>query len=460
MTARAAAASLVDGSGPAGLARDGRASPRAFGQPMSLMANFRWMFAGNVVNAACQWGMLAVLAQLGDAAAVGHFILGLSVAAPVLALTMLQLQSVFVTDARGQFAFGDYFGNRLVWTAVAFLLILILAVPAVPDAAAAATVILVGVAKCIESLSDIVRALFQRRERMYLCGISLMLRGVAALAVLAVVVQLTGSVPIGTAAVALAWLLCFLLYDIAQAARLHRTHPDQQDGSLRPRFHWPTFGRLTLLALPLGVVMALISLQVNIPRYFLQWFAGSASLGYFGVLVYPMMAGMMVTTAMGQAASPRLARHYIADRAAFLRVLVRMSLLSALLGGSLIAAVWFAGSTFLGLCYGPSYAAYHAEFLVVAVAWGIQLVSSCWGYGLTAARYFRSQVALTIISCVVTAAASLYFIPDYGVMGASWAVLSTSLAMALGYAGMMIVALQKPPVSLSDTNTALDRGRP
>ncbi|NLE39325.1 MAG: hypothetical protein GX621_14995, partial [Pirellulaceae bacterium] len=34
-------------------------------KPLSLRRNFSWTLAGNLVNAACQWGVIVVLAKLG-----------------------------------------------------------------------------------------------------------------------------------------------------------------------------------------------------------------------------------------------------------------------------------------------------------------------------------------------------------------------------------------------------------
>ena len=48
-------------------------------KPLTLRRNFSWTFAGNAVYAACQWGMLVVLAKLGSPEMIGQFTLGLAV---------------------------------------------------------------------------------------------------------------------------------------------------------------------------------------------------------------------------------------------------------------------------------------------------------------------------------------------------------------------------------------------
>src|ERR1043165_9211480 len=80
----------------------------------SLRANFLWSLTGTIIYAGCQWGMLVALAKLGDAEMVGQFALALAVTAPVLMFTNLQLRSVQATDARKDYAFGDYLALRPV----------------------------------------------------------------------------------------------------------------------------------------------------------------------------------------------------------------------------------------------------------------------------------------------------------------------------------------------------------
>ena len=56
---------------------------------LSLRSNFVWILTGNLVYAACQWGMIVALAKLGSSFMVGQFSLGLAIATPVLKFTNL-----------------------------------------------------------------------------------------------------------------------------------------------------------------------------------------------------------------------------------------------------------------------------------------------------------------------------------------------------------------------------------
>jgi hypothetical protein len=85
-------------------------------QRLTLRVNFVWTLTGNVFYAACQWGILVVLAKLGTSQMVGEFALALAITAPVVIGAGLSLRGIQATDARSQYRFGDYLLLRLLTT--------------------------------------------------------------------------------------------------------------------------------------------------------------------------------------------------------------------------------------------------------------------------------------------------------------------------------------------------------
>src|SRR5687767_5255962 len=90
----------------------------------SLRRNFLLTLSGNVVYAACQWGILVVLAKLTNPESVGQFVLGIAVASPIFLLANLQLGAVQATDAKRQTTFATYLRLRLLTTAAASAVLL------------------------------------------------------------------------------------------------------------------------------------------------------------------------------------------------------------------------------------------------------------------------------------------------------------------------------------------------
>ena len=135
-------------------------------KPLSLRRNFSWTFIGNAVYAASQWGMLVVLAKLGSPEMVGQFTLGLAVTAPIVMLTNLQLDIVQATDAKKQYAFSDYLGLRLIGTTIALVAIAMVTLWTGYSLQTSLVILLVGLAKAFESVSDIFHGLIQQHERI------------------------------------------------------------------------------------------------------------------------------------------------------------------------------------------------------------------------------------------------------------------------------------------------------
>ncbi len=405
--------------------------------PLSLRRNFSWTFAGNVVYAASQWGVLVVIARLGTPEMVGQFALALAITAPVIMFANLQLRAVQATDAKRAYAFADYLGLRLLTTAAALALIAAIALLSGYRAETALVILFVGFAKSCEALSDIVFGLLQQRERMDRIAKSLMIEGPATLAAMAAVLALTGSIAAAAAAMALVWLLQLLLYDARSAAHILRAWP-------RPRWHWPTLRRLAWLALPLGVTMLLLSLNTNIPRYVMERAWGEADLGIFAALTYLIVAGSTVVAALGQAASPRLAAYYAnADARAFRSLLLKLVAIGALLGAASVTVALLLGEPLLALIYGPAYAAHADTFVLVMLAGGLAYVSSFLGYGMTAARFFRTQAPLFASVLFVTAAGSLTLIPSLGLRGAALALIISSGFQLVTSLGVNLYALRR-----------------
>lgn len=396
---------------------------------------------GNVVYATCQWGMLSVLAKLGSPEMVGQFALGLALTAPVFMFTNLQLRGIQATDARREYAFGDYLGLRLIATALALLVIVAIILGSGYRRETALVILAVGVAKSFESISDVFYGLLQQHEQMDRIAKSMMIKGPLSLIMLTTGVCLTGSVFWGTMGLVVAWALILIGYDFhsgvlilkptLQSTTLTLTEK-YYPPALRPRWERRTLIRLAWLALPLGIVMMLISLNTNIPRYFIEQYLGERQLGIFAAIAYLMVAGNTVIMALGQSASPRLAKHYATgNRRAFFVLLLKLVSIGILLGCVCVAVALIAGREILALLYQPEYARLDV-FVWLMVAAGIFYSVSFLNFGMTAIRAFQAQLPLFALVVVTNALVCLWLIPYSGLNGAAIALIIANLVHAGG----------------------------
>ncbi|MGB8701973.1 MAG: oligosaccharide flippase family protein [Thermosynechococcaceae cyanobacterium] len=419
--------------------------PKVSPIPLSLRRNFSWTLTGNIVYSACQWGMLIIFAKLGTPEMVGEFTYALAVTAPVFMLTNLQLRAVQATDSQVQYKFSDYLALRLMATGIGLLAIFSIVSLFPHSNTTAWIVILVAIAKGIESISDVCYGFIQQHERMDFISISLILKGILSLSMLTVGLVLTGSVVGGVAGLAIAWLLLLLGYDWLTVRRLAKLLGVVDVRQLRPRWQWTTQRQLIWLTLPLGFVMLLISLNTNIPRYFIEHYLSARELGIFAAIAYLMLMGSIIQGALAQSAAPRLAKYYAeGKRDAFISLLFKLVALACVLGTAVVVVSSFAGKQILALVYKPEYAQYSHLLVWLMVAAAMDYVSSFLGTAMTAARYFRVQVPLFMSTAGTLAIACVLFIPRWGLDGIPFAMILTGLIRILASLAILAHGLCKP----------------
>lgn len=405
---------------------------------LSLRANFSWTLVGNFTYAICQWGMVTLLVKVSNPEVVGKLTIALALTAPIFMLSNLQLRGLQATETAGSLGFGDFAGVRTVTTALAMAVTLGMAAFGGYEAAVAWTILAMAFSRGAESVADLIHGHLMRAERMDLLSRSLMLRGLLSVGALAAVFALTQSLPLAVGAMAAGTVGVVLAYDVPNLLRV-RIGAE----SLRPRLDRERVRKILRDALPLGAVMMLISLNTNVPRYFIESSLGAYTLGIFAPLAQLVAAGYLVVNALGQSATPRLARlHAARDYAGFRRLLGRMLGIALLLVIAGFALSEWIGAEVLTLLYSAEYAAHVDLLLLFVVVAGLQFAGSFLGYGMTAAHRYRVQLPLFVAVTAVCAVASWALIPTWGLRGAVWALILSALVQVAGSVVVLWQALR------------------
>jgi O-antigen/teichoic acid export membrane protein len=397
---------------------------------LSLRKNFVWTLTGNVIYAACQWCMLIVLAKFSTPEMIGRFALGLAIAAPIIIFTNLALRTIQATDARRDYLFSAYLKLRLMTTLLAVVMILAVILVGSFSVETARVILIIGLAKGFEAIGDIFYGLFQQHERMDLIAKSMIIKGSFSLVMFSAGVYLTQGVWGGAIGLTLAWSVILFVYDVPNGGLI--LNMPVRTALLQARLDCGTFIKLTRLALPLGITAMLISLNSNIPRYFIEHFLGERELGFFAAIAYLMVAGTIIVNALGQSTSPRLAIYYAKGKIVRFRVLLMKLLgIAVMLGAAGILIVSIAGKEILTVFYRDEFGVYTNVFVWLMIAAAIQYIASFLGYGLIAAHYYRIQpfifgpaIALSAILCFI-------WIPRWGILGAVWAIGLSALGQML-----------------------------
>ncbi|MCE5306584.1 MAG: lipopolysaccharide biosynthesis protein [Acidobacteriales bacterium] len=401
---------------------------------MSLRANFAATLAGNVAFAASQWLILSLLAKLGDSVMLGQYALALAVVTPIAMFSHLNLRSVLVGDVERHHTFGNYFAVRVATTllglgAAAAAALVFGYVRPVP-----AAIGLLSVALGADQFSDIYYGLMQRRERMDQIARSMAARGLLSATALGIALWLTHSLVAALAALAAGRLIVLFLHDypVSQARR----EPPGTDFD----------GEYAILrqALPLGLVLMLASLTVNLPRYAIGARFGAAQLGAFAAVASFLTVGSTAANALGQSAMPRLARYYSANETGrFLRLTWQLMAVAGALGVSGVLVALAVGNLVLRLVYRPAYASY-ADLLVWMMCAGVlSYAAILLGYVITGARVYAAQAPLLMMVAATSAVGSWFLVPKFGLNGAALALAGAWLVQLAGEALILRRALAR-----------------
>jgi O-antigen/teichoic acid export membrane protein len=243
---------------------------------------------------------------------------------------------------------------------------------------------------------------------------------------------MTGNLIVGVLGYAIGSLLPLVTYVVPQGMQMVG---DSETRAGKTLFRWRSdvIWRLAKTAFPLGIVMLLISLNTNVPRYFIEAELGPRGLGIFAALAYLIVAGGTVVSAIGQAVSPRLAQYYASGQTDLFRsMLVKLMALGLILGllGALTATI--AGRRIISVLYTAEYAEHINVLIVLALAAGITFAASFAGYGMTATRSFRVQVPIFLVVVLVGVLSSWILIPRMDLIGAGYVLCLTALVQLLG----------------------------
>ncbi|CAN5653056.1 N/A [soil metagenome] len=380
---------------------------------LSLRRGAAWATVGNGIYFGCQYGMLAVLAKLGDATAVGQFALALALCAPIVVLSQMNLRQLQVTDVRTEVRFADYFLHRAAFSVPALLLIGAIASRHSSDVAL--VIGAVGVAKVLESVSDVIHGDLQRLERLDLVAVSLILKGGLSLLAMAVVMAATGSLFWATVGMAGAWLAILLGYDVP----VHRRTTGGSEFVAGARAI--AIRQLTRISAPLALTAGLISLSGNIPRYFLDALQGKEGVAIFAIAAAPLILANLVSGAVNQAALPRAARSFqLGDFEAFRRLALRLVGLNVLIGLGFALVLAVGGRFLIAALFTPDYVS--AVPLMVVMSLGVS-VGGLGAYGalvVSAGRRFTLQLYNVIVMVVLQLIVCYALIGSYGTTGAAW----------------------------------------
>jgi O-antigen/teichoic acid export membrane protein len=393
---------------------------------LSLRENFSWTFIGNIIYAGTQWGLTVLMTKQFSPEVFGRFALALSIVTPVFTAGALQLRAVMVSDETEAIPFSNYLSLRILTSFLSIILVLLIGIFGNFPSQTFYMMLFLGLGQGIIMIKDIYQGVMQRNERMDFASFSRVLQGIISLLAAGILSLYMKNVVFVTLGMFIGRFFTLIAYDLPIIGSISR-HKGCESRKRYKGINFKELWFLTKIALPMGMVTLLISLHVNIPRYFLALSFGEEAVGFFAAVATYMALEEIVISALGQSAAHRLATLYISNRKAYLRLLGRLTFIGIIIGGLGVILSLFCGNEIITIFFRKEYAVYTNVLVWLMIARVFLNIYNFTGYGMTAARKFNVQVWISGLMTGSLFLASWLFIPKYAGLGAAWAILFSAV---------------------------------
>ncbi len=396
-------------------------------RPLTLRSNVAWTGIGLVVYYGSQYLVLPLIAKVTNPATVGEYAMGLALTAPIIVFSQMQFRQLQVTDSARDYSYGDYLWTRIYCTITALLVIMGVVCVSSYSPTMRLTILLIGLTKCIESLSDIAYGNIQKYDRMDKVAIAMCCRGIVSTLLFAAALLMTHRLAPAIFSVGIVWAAIFFFYE----APISRSISGRKEPIHAPRLS--VIRGLLGMGLVIAITSTLNSVSNNMSCYFLDRYIGHSSVGLFTAASTSLGVMALVAGALSQGTLARAAVYYAArDTRSLFGLFFKVSgLLIAISLGFLLMLVLF-GKPLVSLLFRPSYSTIVVPMIVMAAGVSLNMLGAFAASILIIARKFNLFLGCTIVMVVVQIAACRLLIPAYGVIGAA-------LSEATRYTTAMIV---------------------
>lgn len=392
-----------------------------------------WSFVGNAVFALSQWALVTIIARFGTSEDLGIYSIALALTAPLVLFFNFQLRVILATDTQREINFSQYLGGRIIHLTFSYIIIIPIALIYGQDVKTTLVILVIGLVKYIESLSDIIMGYFQKVSRIELIGKSQILRGVYTVVLVGGIYILTNNILLSTVGMLVVMVTRFYLFDIKKVKKYT---------TVKPVFD-KSVARLAKLGFPLGVTSLIVSLNTNIPRYLLDYFMGADFVGVFSALYYILIAGNMVITPISLLAAPKIAFAYNSDKKKFVRVIFTLVMSGTFVFFIIFLPVYFKSELILSLVYGHEYSVYGDSFILITSSLFFSIVNSFFNLAIISARRLAIKPFLDFLVMLITLTVGFYFINTYGLVGAALTLLISRVFQTLSNVVILIFIIKR-----------------
>lgn len=288
------------------------------------------------------------------------------------------------------------------------------------------TVIMFLVAyKAIDAYAESIYGVFQRNNNLYQCGISMFLKGLLCMLIFIFVDIITKNLIITLIALLLTDVLIFIFYDI-----IHLKKYKLEFRKLTKK----AFKILLIGGFSVFIFSFLIQYVINAQKYVIDFMMADSDQTIFGIVLMPATFMAICSLFIINPFLFDLNKSIKNKQYKIFRNIVRkVCLYVAAIGIIAIIACWFIGIPILNIIYSLQLEPYLIHLMLIVIGSVLYAIVSVLSNVLIALRKNTSQAIIYGIASLYTFIMSYVFIKYFGLIGASYAFITTMILLLLMY---------------------------
>lgn len=410
---------------------------------LNLSRNAYWMVLGSGIFATTNLLMSVAIAKIYPAESetlVGLFQIIIRLANPILLFAILNADDVFVTRIEEHSNYKSFMGMRVASMLGAMALLMAWSAIQYQSAWMLLLITVYGVGVAFDNSNNLIQRWNQLARRQDRTGIALIIRGVGSAALFVAGLFVGRAVfPHSEQGAEKGLLLAMIGSTVVSMIMVFYWDPRQAKTSSRElgykrilgiQFDFNDARRILKISGLSAISILLFNYAQSVPSFFLEHYRPAIELSLYTTFLF-VLVGRLVATGMGSAMMPKMVDYReLNDRKRFYNVAWKGIKLVTLAGcvGSVI--VYFTGDKVWPILFNKSFSGHWDDLYIISIAGIFQYIASIQMSILTAMKYLNYQLLWMIITMVTAIVSSAVLIPKFGIDGAAYCTLATSLVAA------------------------------
>jgi len=234
--------------------------------------NFFWNAVGNTAYNGLQWLITVIVTRRSGFDTAGVLAIAMSVSLTFRTVSYFGIRNFQVTDNDNKYSNADYFGLRIITSAIAFALCALVSVFSKRNVSLFSAIMLYMIFRISEGFSDLFQGIMQKNERLDIVGICLLEKAVVTTIAFIAGFYLSNSLNAGLLLMSVSAVLISFLFELPAA---------KQCTESQFKISFSLCRKLASETAPMFIYMLETALLLNAPKYFLSLTSDETSVGIY-----------------------------------------------------------------------------------------------------------------------------------------------------------------------------------